>query len=175
MVGFFCLFLTLLASKSALMFLYQKELTVKQLKKIFLLWNNEYPISFHFDRWENLKNYFNAYDDLHHILYVNGNSIEGWWCDFNRDNERWFTILVSSSFQKKGIRRSLVERGKESSECINGWVIEAIKLPKKGGNLYRSPLSFYLKMGFEKTSTYSKTNSGIKTVKIQWKSKRSIH
>jgi hypothetical protein len=77
--------------------------------------------------------------------------------------------------KKKGIGRSLVERGKESSECINGWVIEAIKLPKKGGNLYRSPLSFYLKMGFEKTSTYSKTNSGIKTVKIQWKSKRSIH
>ena len=101
MVGFFCLFLTLLASKSALMFLYQKELTVKQLKKIFLLWNNEHPISFHFDRWENLKNYFNAYDDLHHTLYMNGNSIEGWWCDFNRDNQRWFTILVSSSFQKK--------------------------------------------------------------------------
>lgn len=157
--------------KSSNMFLHQKELTEKQFQLIFLLWNKVYPVAFHFDHWQYLKNYFISYTDHHHILYMNNKSIEGWWCDFIREDERWFTILVNNDLHKRGIGRSLVELGRKQHKSINGWVIETNELPKIEGDLYQSPMGFYLKMGFEKTKIHVETNSNIKTVKIRWVNK----
>jgi hypothetical protein len=102
---------------------------------------------------------------------MNNKSIEGWWFDFIREDERWFTILVNNDLHKRGIGRSLVELGRKQHKSINGWVIETNELSKIEGDLYQSPMGFYLKMGFEKTKIHVETNSNIKTVKIRWVNK----
>ena len=82
-----------------------------------------------------------------------------------------FTILVNNDFHKRGIGRSLVELGREQHKSINGWVIETSELPKIKGDLYRSPMGFYLKTGFRRTKIHTEANSSIKTVKISWVNK----
>ncbi|MCB0473527.1 MAG: hypothetical protein KDC56_10755, partial [Flavobacteriaceae bacterium] len=58
---------------------------------------------------------------------------------------------------------------KEKETELNGWVIDHDNDYKINGELYKSPLNFYLKNGFQKSSDRRLELEKISAVKIKWK------
>jgi len=77
------------------------------------LWNKEYPISIKHETQKDFENYLSNLTDQHHILIENENGeIKAWYFDFERDEERWFAMIVGSEIQEKGYGKGLINKGK---------------------------------------------------------------
>ena len=85
------------------------------------------------------------------------------------EHEKWFAIILDSNFHGKGFGTKLLSLGKEKESELNGWVIDKQDDKRKNGELYKSPLNFYLKNGFEKFDNERLELEKISAVKIKWK------
>ena len=95
--------------------------------------------------------------------------IKGWYFDFYRDDEKWFALILNSKCQRKGWGRKILNLAKEKETELNAWVIDHNKYKKRNGELYKSPLNFYVKNGFEIMLETRLQNEKIAAVKIKWK------
>ena len=151
-------------------FITQIELSKTDKKEILSLWNNEYPEKLNYQMLSEFEKYLGNLIEQSHILMKSENqSIKGWYFDFFRENEKWFAIILDSKFQGKGFGTKLLNLGKEKETMLNGWVIDKKDVRRKNGELYKSPLNFYLKNGFEKLDNERLELEKISAVKIKWK------
>jgi len=137
--------------------------------KVFILklWNSEYPTSIEHKDIKSLETYLNALTaPKHYFLIVNKKAV-GWYCDFDRDNARWFAMIIAREMQGKGAGTKLIENAKKNNTALNGWVVQDNSLIRKDGSAYPSPILFYARNGFEITHKTWETEA-LKTVKIKW-------
>jgi GNAT superfamily N-acetyltransferase len=120
-------------------------LTNKQIEQIDTIWNEVYPVKL-VGRFRLLIKETKELE--HHILVNEVEDVIGWAATFLRDDEVWFSILVSASNQNKGFGQLLLDSLKENSKKLSGWVIDHNNDLKKDGSTYFSPLYFYLKNDF---------------------------
>ena len=142
-----------------------KTITAIQAEQLDKLWNDEYP--------KNLNNRFNILlhgieEFEHHLLFSDTNEIIGWAVGFLRDEEIWFSTLVSSIHQHKGFGRMLINSLKQRHHELNGWVIDHNNDLKVNGEFYNSPMQFYLKNDFEIITGKRIETEIISAVKIRW-------
>jgi GNAT superfamily N-acetyltransferase len=141
------------------------QLTAKQHHEIHVLWNDEYPIKLK-DRYSILLN-----DALwfHHYLLVNKeDQIVAWAVDFKKEEQVRFSIIVSSAYKNKGLGRRMLDALKKENTSFFGWVIDHDDDLKSNGEVYRSPLSFYLKNGFEVVHDQRLDTPMISAVLVKW-------
>ncbi len=151
-------------------FITQIKLSETDKKEILNLWNAEYPEKLNYQTLSEFENYLGNLTEQSHILMKNENQrIKGWYFDFVRENEKWFAVILDSKFQGKGFGTKLLNLGMEKESELNGWVIDKQDDKKKNGELYKSPLNFYLKNGFEKLDNERLELEKISAVKIRWK------
>jgi GNAT superfamily N-acetyltransferase len=151
-------------------FIAQIELSKNDKKEILNLWNDEYPEKLNYQTLSEFEKYLENLTEQSHILMKSENqSIKGWYFDFVRENEKWFAIILDSNFHGKGFGTKLLSLGKEKKSELNGWVIDKQDDKRKNGELYKSPLNFYLKNGFEKFDNERLELEKISAVKIKWK------
>ncbi|MCG8701321.1 MAG: GNAT family N-acetyltransferase [Bacteroidales bacterium] len=147
-----------------------QHLSKSEKAQILSLWNNEYPKKLSFNSHEDFENYLIKLSEQSHILLIDkNNKIRGWYIDFKRDDEKWFVILIDSKIHGKGFGTKLLKAAKEKEVELNGWVIDKNNEIKKNGELYTSPLSFYLKNEFEVLSKFRLELDMISAIKIYWK------
>lgn len=139
-------------------------LTEDQTKKIDQLWNEVYPIKLK-NRFKLLLKGIEEYN--HHVLLNESNEVIGWAVAFLRDDEIWFSILVSAANQKKGFGKMLINSLKCSSKKLCGWVIDHNNDLKQDGSIYYTPIQFYLNNGFTITEERIETDI-ISAVKIKF-------
>lgn len=143
------------------------KLNLEQKSAILNLWNGEYPENLVFKSASELDNYLkNLLNPTHYFLH-NSNKIVGWAFTFERENEKWFAIIVSEKYQKKGFGKKLLDKLQLAEPILNGWVIDNNLSKKNNGEFYKSPLQFYLKNGFEITN--ERIETVISAVKIIYK------
>ena len=136
-----------------------------QFEQINRLWDEEYPRTLK-GRFKNLLDgveYFN-----HYLIESDDKVILAWAVEFKKDSEIRFSIIVDNRSQGKGFGKQLVEKLKENLDDFHGWVIDHDTALKENGDLYRSPLSFYQKLGFQILSDQRIDNETLKAVKIRW-------
>ncbi len=151
-------------------FIKQKELSKYDKKEILNLWNAEYPEKLNYQTLSEFNNYLGNLTEQSHILMKNENqSIKGWYFDFIRENEKWFAIILDSAFHGKGFGTKILNLAKKKESELNGWVIDNNNEKKKNGELYKSPLDFYLKNGFKKLDKIRLELEILSAVKIKWK------
>ena len=151
-------------------FITQIELSKNDKKEILNLWNDEYPEKLNYQTLTEFEKYLKNLTEQSHILMKSENqSIKGWYFDFVRENEKCFAIILDSNFHGKGFGTKLLSLGKEKESELNGWVIDKQDDKRKNGELYKSPLNFYLKNGFEKFDNERLELEKISAVKIKWK------
>jgi GNAT superfamily N-acetyltransferase len=151
-------------------FIKQIELSSTDKKEILNLWNDEYPVKMNYQTLSEFEEYLGNLMEQSHILMKSENqNIKGWYFDFIRENEKWFAIILDSKFHGKGFGTKLLNLGKEKESELNGWVIDSQNDKRKNGELYNSPLMFYLKNGFEKLDKERLELEKISAVKIKWK------
>ena len=133
------------------------------------LWNEEYPVKLSFQNTTEFDNYLGGLINLKHILLVNEVAeIEGWAFSFERENLRWFAIILSENIQGMGYGKKLLDKLKSSEKELNGWVIDHNSDKKLNGEVYKSPLEFYIKCGFEVISNQRLELEKLSAVRIKW-------
>lgn len=147
----------------------QKDLSKKDKQQIFELWNNEYPENINYQTLTEFDDYLDKLTDQSHLLMLDYNqSIKGWYFEFIRNSEKWFAIILDSSVQGKGFGTKILNMAKQKQVELNGWVINNDNYTKRNGQIYKSPLSFYLSNGFEELSNEILESPKISAVRIRW-------
>ncbi len=144
-------------------------LRTEQKDMICQLWNTEYP--------QNLAITTTAFDaflassasQTHFLILENERDLVGWAYTFDREGDRWFSIIISHLHQGIGLGNVLLNLIKEKETHLNGWVIDHPHDRKQNGQPYLSPLSFYVKNGFTALPNLRLENEKISAVKIEWK------
>lgn len=141
-----------------------------QIKVVFELWNAEYPKNLTHKCLSDFENYLNVLANQHHILLIDKNdAIKGWYFNFNRNNEKWFAMILATEIHGKGFGTLLLNEAKKRESILNGWVIEKTDYLKQNGDFYISPVPFYLKNGFQLLPEIRLELEHLSAVKITWK------
>ncbi|QEM10651.1 GNAT family N-acetyltransferase [Mucilaginibacter rubeus] len=149
--------------------LVQESLSAKQIEAAFRLWNNEYPEKLKFDKIEGFNDYLNNLDAKKHFLLIDAQDvIVGWSATFLRDNERWFAIILNSDVQGKSYGTSILNEIKKHENRLAGWAIDRDGVLRADGHMYKSPLQFYIKNGFNVQADNRIESERISAVKITW-------
>ena len=146
-----------------------KFLDLKSKKEIIELWNEEYPIQLNYKKIEDFEIYLeNLNNCIHYLIQDSNNTIKGWAFKFERDNKKWFAVIIAKEFQGIGIGKNLLEKIKTNETELLGWVINHSNDDKKNGEKYISPINFYKKCDFTITTERLQSNL-ISAIKIKWK------
>jgi len=141
------------------------------------IWNNEYPISLNFSDSFGFEKYLTGLSNPNHfILRDQNNELLAWACKFERDNEKWFAIILDEKIHGKGKGTEILNLIKKNENELNAWVIDKENSYKINGEIYKSPLSFYSKNGFLVYPDVRMENEKVSAVKIVWKNiERASH
>lgn len=145
-----------------------KSLQTEQLLQLMELWNREYPVSLAHKTLEDFEVYLSSLSYCKHYLLEENTAIFAWGFEFDRNEERWFALIIDKAQQGKRIGSQLLNFMKQSNKQLNGWVIDHGNATMSDGSFYRSPLAFYLKNDFQLVSHQRIDNEVISAVKIQW-------
>ena len=143
-------------------------LSAEEKERICVLWNNEYPQRLATNP-EALDIYFNkTTNHLHFLLLDESSAIAGWAYTFDRDGERWFSIIMDREYQGLGLGRLMMEKLQEVENSLCGWVTDHHEELLANGEYYRSPLHFYEKLGFNVQPEIRFESETMSAVKIWW-------
>lgn len=147
-----------------------KYLDDMQKQAVYQLWNDEYPVQIMHKDMDELEAYLTNLSEPRHYLAVNdGNEICGWAFTFDRDGERWFAIIVGDTAQRSGLGTQLLNTLKTNEQALNGWAADHDNDRKRNGEVYRSPLGFYEKNGFEILKDIRLDHPSLSVIKISWR------
>ncbi|WP_432411200.1 GNAT family N-acetyltransferase [Rasiella sp. SM2506] len=147
-----------------------EKLTKNWKSQILTLWNNEYPEKLNFTSLATFETYLkNLTEPSHRLLVDADGNLKGWYFDFIREEEKWFAIIIDSTLHGKGYGTRLLTEAKEKEHELNGWVIDRNEGKKRNGEVYKSPLAFYLKNGFERIPEIRLELEVLSAVKIYWR------
>lgn len=144
------------------------SLTPFEKEAIRSIWNGEYPVKLALTTMQDMDEYFLGLLNARHSLLMDGGKVAAWAADFDRNDERWFAIIVDSRYQHKGVGGRLLDILKHNNGILNGWVADHDNDLKQNGDTYRSPLSFYIKHGFEVLHDIRLELDKLSAVKIRW-------
>lgn len=152
------------------------ELNEQAKKQVLDLWNNEYPEKLSYNSPTDFDCYLENLSNSTHFLLINDKkSIIGWALTFDRENEKWFAIIIAETFKAKGLGRKMLDQLKKTEKVLNGWVIDHNHDNKKNGQQYSSPLKFYEKCGFKVLNDVRLELEKISAVKIKWTNNKTDH
>jgi hypothetical protein len=81
-----------------------KYLNIKHKQEIINLWNEEYPIQLNYKKIEDFEIYLeNLNNCIHYLIQDSNNIIKGWAFKFERENKKWFAVIIAKEFQGIGI------------------------------------------------------------------------
>ena len=111
------------------------ELSTAQKEGVIKIWNSEYPKSVMHQTIASFDDYLSQLKDKTHFLLLNDvDNILGWAVLFERNNGRWFALLIDSLLQGKGYGTELLTKLKKSEQILNGWVVDSNNVFKKMEN-----------------------------------------
>jgi predicted GNAT family N-acyltransferase len=147
----------------------KNKLNEQEKQQVLDLWNNEYPEKLSYNNLGEFDHYLKNLHNINHFLLTdNIDQILGWALTFERENEKWFAIILSEKVQGKGLGRKILEELKKVEPVLNAWVIDHNNDLKKNGQTYLSPLKFYEKCGFKIQTANRLELDKISAVKIKW-------
>lgn len=146
-----------------------RKLKRKHKLQLFELWNSEFPLSLGHKQPEDFENYLHHLENsTHYLLSLNDRIIVGWIYSFERFEETWFGLLINSPFQRKGHGSRLLNILKGKNSLLNGWVIDHNADLKSNGEIYASPMAFYLKNQFITVPENRLEKDQLSAVQIRW-------
>lgn len=113
--------------------------------------------------------YLNGLSKSKHIILMDqSDQVLGWCVTFNRDNQRWFVLLLHSSLHGQRLGSSILDKAKQGENELNGWVVTHNKYYKRDGTRYISPAGFYQKNNFTLYHNIKLVYPDFTTTRIIW-------
>ena len=133
------------------------------------LWNNEYPRDIHHANQDDTDMYLGGLRDSIHIFFEdNKGNVGAWLSHFYRDGHRNFVMIVDERYQGKGVGSMLLEKAKQITNELHGWIVPEDKYVRSDGKPYRSPEKFYIKNGFKVHKDITSHTHVLSAVKVIW-------
>ncbi|MTI21215.1 N-acetyltransferase [Fulvivirga sp. RKSG066] len=149
-------------------FLEKLDLSDNQKNAIIDLWNNGFPVGIRHPDLNSFNKYLNSLSNHRHVIVIDGDKIKGWYSDFIRQDERWFSMILASDIQGRGVGSKLLNMAKTKNRVLNGWVVDRDNYSTASGLPYKPPVKFYLKNGFKLIAEERLELKELSAVKIQW-------
>lgn len=143
-----------------------KDITNEQLAQVLELWNQEYPLGLNYKDMQAFKDFLRPLGIKRHYLIISKDQITAWLVTFDREGDRWFSIIVSPAYQHQGLGKALLSHVMAKEPKLCGWVVDHDRDFKRDGSPYKSPLAFYKKMGFSIDSSMRYQKGNVSCVKI---------
>lgn len=126
-----------------------KELIPTQKAEIRKMWNSVYPESLLLATADDFERYLEPLGKQQHYLlkHLSGELV-GWGITFERENARWFAMILDDSIHRTGMGTVLLKRMQADQPQLSGWVIDHNNAVRTNGKPYLSPVEFYLKNKF---------------------------
>jgi len=140
-----------------------------QKRAVRRLWNNEYPHQLTYQNEVKFESYLKQLINPSHHLYFPEHGLGAWLAVFERNDERWFAMIIDAKYQRQGVGRELLRTVKSREAELNGWVIDHDRDIKLDGSSYISTIEFYVKNDFQVLSDTRLELENISAVKINWK------
>ncbi len=102
----------------------QNELSEEEKALVLDLWNKEYPAPITYKDMAAFDEFLNKMGKARHKLLFDNDLLAGWVATFDREGERWFSIIVNTSMQGRGIGKKLLELVKAEENHLCGWVVD---------------------------------------------------
>ncbi len=151
-------------------FLETTALNTAQKEAVMALWNKEYPTTLTVTTVADFDAYLQNLNNHNHLLVIDDqNRTVGWFFTFERDAEKWFAMILSADIQGQGLGSQLLSRAQQKHDTLNGWVIDHEDYKKSNGQPYLSPVTFYLKNGFEILNLTRLETPKLSAVKMRWR------
>ena len=77
-------------------------------------------------------------------------------------------MIIDSGMQGQKIGTSLLSKAKSEYPELYGWVVDHSKYKRVNGYIYRSPIDFYLKNGFQIIKNSRHEEDDLSVIKIYW-------
>ena len=159
----------MMTAASSLSIVEENKLSEAHMHTLRSLWNREYPLVLTYERPEDFVLYVRRLENARHYLLKNESGIVyGWAFDFDREQEKWFGIIIDSEMQGKGFGSMLLQKLKENNQTLNGWMIDRDSDLKSNGETYKSPGKFYRKHNFTLLAHERMGFDKISAIKISW-------
>ncbi len=141
-------------------------------ERIFELWQSEFTSGVSYESMAAFEAYLIKWENpMHFVLMDSQGELQGWLFAFDRDGDRWFSMLLDPAVQGKGYGSKLLEAAKAVESQLNGWVVDHDRHLRSDGKAYRSPIDFYLKNGFEVKADERFETEQLSGVKLVWRKK----
>ncbi|MFT6970861.1 MAG: ribosomal protein S18 acetylase RimI-like enzyme [Roseivirga sp.] len=144
------------------------SLSIEYKNTIMRIWNEEYPVGLVYEDLAAFEVYLSKIGQAMHYLIVEENQLKGWMATFDREDERWFSIIISPNCQQQGLGRMLLNEAKKEHIPLNGWVADHDNDLKINGLAYLSPLGFYSKNKFVVMKETRLELKNLSAIKIKW-------
>ncbi|MFN0187128.1 MAG: GNAT family N-acetyltransferase [Bacteroidia bacterium] len=152
------------------MIIHTQVLNQQQQLELLKCWNDVYPENVKFDDLTQLNSYFDGLQLVEYFLLIDSSiPATAFSFRFIRDEELWLAMLMPPSMQGKGYGSILLEELTENINSISAWVVDHERDVKADSSPYISPLSFYLKEGFEIQEGVRLETDTISAAKLVWK------
>lgn len=146
--------------------IHSKELSLQQKERLLQLWNNVYPHKLTYPNLTAFEEYLCKLLEPDFYILENHHELQAIGFTFLRDQEKWFALLVKETLQGKGVGCYILNKMKSACNNLSGWVLDKDDI-KLTGEIYKSPLGFYLKNDFVLQNTRLE-NEKISATKIFW-------
>ena len=147
----------------------QSALSHAEKEDIRGLWNREYPAHLAHADPESFEGYLAGLGHPLHYLIREEQRVKAWLVTFDRDEARWFAMILDGGMQGKGLGSQLLKAAQAEVTELNGWADDHGRDVKADGKAYPSPIGFYLKNGFEVLHGTRFEKGEVSLVKIQWR------
>lgn len=144
------------------------NLSKAQLNEVFELWNTEFPTGLIHKSIEDFEAFLKPLGHKTHYIITEKDLLLGWALAFNRDTERWFSVLVNRTKHRAGLGKLLIQTIQADNQTLNGWVVDHANDQKADGSPYPSPIEFYKKLGFKVIPEIRLEKPGLSCVKVRW-------
>jgi GNAT superfamily N-acetyltransferase len=143
-----------------------------QKKQLLEMWHDQYPEALAYKNIQSFEDYLISLKSPQHILVIGEDGdVKGWLTKMIREKKDWIALILDKSIQHQGYGSQLLDRVKSESDEINAWVVDHDNYKKADGNIYQSPLNFYIKNGFMVIPEERLEQSKITAVKSTWQKK----
>lgn len=145
-----------------------EKLSNDEIAAIRRLWNDSYPSVIEHRTIEETISYVGALVKARHVIVREANDVVAWFADFDRDQRRFFVMIVDKRFKRRGLGSQLLDFSKKENDHLYGWIVLNEEYKLIDGSHYSSPLSFYEKNGFIILPEVKSPTNILDAVLIKW-------
>lgn len=122
------------------------------LRQVWSIWNAEYPEKIAYPTVAGLGDFLHTLQNPRWYLAREEERLKGWLLTFDYIGCRWLAMAIARNEQRKGVGTALLEKAMEEGK-LSAWVVDEAVYLRMDGEIYVSPVPFYLKHGWVRTDS----------------------